>query len=698
MMICDRPRMTGLVLLATLSLAACSESGSAPSALPPYTVEEVPLHQVSVDLASGRTTSEEVTRAYIERIEALDGELNAVILVAPDALDQAAASDARRAAGQELGPLDGVPMLFKDNLDAVGMPTTAGSFALEDNYPEVDSEVVRRLRGAGVVILGKANLSQFAGFRNSASLNGSTLGGGTHNPYDVTRSAAGSSNGSGISTAMSFAAATIGTETAGSIIGPSSVNGVVGMKPTIALVSRRGIVPISLTQDSSGPMTRTVWDAAMILNIIAGSDPDDAWSAEADINKADYVAALDSEALQGSRLGVLRPTGDNAESIGPLFDAALEALIAQGADLVDMPEDALVDPRPEMRIILIHDFKEDLNTYLGGTPGAVTVRTLADLIEFSRTDPRESMHTMDLWEDAEATVGGRQNPEYIAALEAGKRLTQQDGIDRLLSEYDVVALIAPSGNPASELQPDGTPRPGPIPSDPRGTRPASLTTTAAVAGYPLISVPMGLVEGLPVGLSFVGTAWSESLLLSLAYDYEQASQSRITPHRAVVSMETESTDFVSAVQEAVWAVDANLPRYNIETMDALVERRIGGFAIIGNLMGIFALLSLVLGAVGIYGITVYSAGQHTSKIGIRLAMGAKRGDVVRMVVSQGAKRAGFGLVIGLGLAFAMGGAMSEILVGVSPTDTAVFGGVTFVLAAVSFVGLYLPARRVSRTD
>lgn len=698
MMICNRPRMTGLVLVATLSLAACSESGSAPSALLPYTVEEVPLHQVSVDLASGQTTSEEVTRAYIERIEALDGELNAVILVAPDALDQAAASDTRRAAGQELGPLDGVPMLFKDNLDAVGMPTTAGSFALEDNYPEVDSEVVRRLRSAGVVILGKANLSQFAGFRNSASLNGSTLGGGTHNPYDVMRSAAGSSSGSGISTAMSFAAATIGTETAGSIIGPSSVNGVVGMKPTIALVSRRGIVPISLTQDSSGPMTRTVWDAAMILNVIAGSDPDDAWSAEADTNKADYVSALDAEAMQGSRLGVLRPTGDNAESIGPLFDAALEILIAQGADLVDMPEDALVDPRPEMRTILIHDFKEDLNTYLGGTPGAVTVRTLADLIEFSKTDPRESMHTMDLWEDAEATVDGRQNPEYIAALETGKRLTQQDGIDRLLSEYDVVALIAPSGNPASELQPDGTPRPGPIPPGPRGTRPASLTTIAAVAGYPLISVPMGLVEGLPVGLSFVGTAWSESLLLSLAYDYEQASQSRVPPHRAVMSMETESTDFVSAVQKAVWAVDANLPLYNIESMDALVERRIGGFAIIGNLMGIFALLSLVLGAIGIYGATAYSAGHHTNKTGIRLAMDAKRDDVVRMVVSQSTKRVGFGLVIGLGLAFVMGGAMSEILVGASSTDAAVFGGVTFVPAAVSFVGLYLPAQRVSRTD
>lgn len=537
-MTADRPRMTGLVLFAAVSFAACSDRGPAPSTSGTYTVEDVPLHEISEDLASGRTTSQEITRAYIDRIGAMDGPLNAVIVVASDALDQAAASDARRAAGQELGPLDGVPMLFKDNLDALGLPTTAGSYALEDNYPEADSEVVRRLRAAGVVILGKANLSQFAGFRNSASLNGSTLGGGTHNPYDVTRSAAGSSNGSGISTAMSFAAATIGTETAGSIIGPSSVNGVVGMKPTIALVSRRGIVPISLTQDSSGPMTRTVRDAAMILSIIAGSDSGDPWSVDSDANKADYVAALNTDALQGKRLGILRPTGDNVESTGPLFDAALEVLRAQGAELVELPEDALVDPRPEMRLILLYDFKEDLNAYLGGTPGTVPVRTLADLIEFSRTDPRESMHTMDLWEDAEATEGGRQNPEYVAALEAGKRITQEEGIDRLLSEYDVVALVTPSGSPASVLRPDGTEGRGPIPPGPRGTRPASLTVTAAVAGYPLISVPMGLVDGLPVGLSFVGTAWSESLLISLAYAYEQGSLSRVPPQRAVTSLQS----------------------------------------------------------------------------------------------------------------------------------------------------------------
>jgi amidase len=518
--------------LGALTLTACADAPP-PSPSTPYSVEEVSLAQLSEDLAAGRTTSVEVTRAYIHRIETLDGPLNGVIAVAPDALEQAAAADARRAAGQALGPLDGVPLLLKDNIDAVGMPTTAGSFALEANYPAQDSEVMRRLRAAGVVMLGKANTSQFAGFRNSPTLNGSTVGGSTHNPYDVERTAAGSSNGSGIATAMSFAAATLGTETGGSIVGPSSVNGVVGMKPTIALVSRRGIVPISLTQDSAGPMARTVRDVAMLLDVIAGTDPQDPWSAEADARKADYTGALRTDALQGARLGVLRPTGEGAEVTQPLFDAALEVLAARGAELVEIPFEELVDPRPEMRVILLHDFKQDLNDYLVGTPGTVPVRTLADLIEFSRTDPRENMHTMDLWEDSQATQGGRESPEFLAALTSGRRITRDEGIDRLLAQYDVVALVTPTGTPAALLQPDGTPGPSPIPPGPRGTRPANLTTTAAVAGYPILSVPMGLVDGLPVGLSFVSTAWTEARLLALGYAYEQASMARVPPARAL---------------------------------------------------------------------------------------------------------------------------------------------------------------------
>ncbi|MGB1780203.1 MAG: amidase family protein, partial [Longimicrobiales bacterium] len=365
-----------LTLLTVALLTACSPEDLPPASTAGYSVAEVPLHQISDDLAAGRTTSAIVTGGYIARITAMDGELNSVIAIAPDALQQAAASDARRAAGEERGPLDGVPILLKDNLDAIGMPTTAGSYALAENMPERDSEVTLRLRAAGMVILGKVNLSQFAGFRNTASFNGSTVGGSPKNPYDIRRSPAGSSSGSGVATAMSFAAATIGTETAGSIVGPSSVNGIVGMKPTIALVSRRGIVPISLNQDSSGPMTRSVRDAAMILDVIAGTDPEDPWSANADEHLSAYTDALDTEALQGARVGVIRPTGQSTAQVSPLFDAALEVLEAEGAELVELPANALLDPGPEMRVILLHDFKVDLNAYLATTPDQVPVRTL----------------------------------------------------------------------------------------------------------------------------------------------------------------------------------------------------------------------------------------------------------------------------------------------------------------------------------
>jgi len=525
-----RPLMTGLTLAAALSLAACSEPAPPPE---PYNVVEVPLSQISQDLADGKTTSAEITQAYIDRINALDGPLNGVIMIAPDALEQAAASDERRAAGQAIGPLDGVPILFKDNHDAVGMPTTAGSYALAENYPAKDSEVVKRLRAAGVVILGKANTSQFAGYRTITGINGSPLGGSTNNPYDPTRSAGGSSNGSGISAAMSYAAGTVGTETAGSIVFPSSLSGVVGIKPTIALVSRRGIVPISLTQDSAGPMTRTVLDAAMMLNVMAGTDPSDPWSADADANKKDYVAALSDTALQGKRLGVLRISANYNDTVEPLFNEALSVLAAQGAELVELPSDSLVDTSVYMRTTLLHEFKEDLDNYLAGTPDAVKVKSLADLIEFSKTHPIESKHAMDIWEAAVKTEGGRQNPEYMKVLKEGKRMAMEEGIDRLLKDYNLDALVSLPGGPAEVTPPDGTSYSTFLAEHEPGDFPPSATNTAATAGYPLLSVPMGLVNGLPVGLSFVGPAWSEALLLSLAYDYEQASHARVPPPRAL---------------------------------------------------------------------------------------------------------------------------------------------------------------------
>lgn len=515
--------LTALVLVLSLSLAACSRE-EPPQ---PYAVEEVPLSQVSDDLAAGTTTSVAVTQAYIDRIKLYDAPLKSVILIAPDALDQAKASDQRRKDGKTLGYLDGVPILLKDNLDAVGMPTTAGSYALEANFPAQDSEVVKRLRAAGAIILGKANTSQYAGFRTGTGFNGSTVGGSPKNPYDTTRSPAGSSSGPGIAAAASFAAGTIGTETSGSIVGPSNVNGVVGIKPTIALVSRRGIVPISLTQDSAGPMTRSVRDAAMILTVIAGSDSGDPWSKDSDAHKKDYVAALSTDALKGKRLGVIRGTQAFDEKTTPLFDEALGVLAAQGAEIVEIPEHGLVNIGAEMAPILLADFKEDLNAYLAGTPATVKTKTLAELIAFSTSDPRESMHAVDVWEDSEKTQGGRANPDYQKLLAEGKRKAGADGIDRVLRENNVVALVSLTGGPASEIRPDGTSK-GP-PGWARTDGPASLTSTAALAGTPHLSVPAGLVDGLPVGISFLGAAWTEDLLMSLGYAYEQASHKRVPP-------------------------------------------------------------------------------------------------------------------------------------------------------------------------
>lgn len=514
-----------LGFMCALALALCMRIATAAGS---YQVEEVPLSQLATDLAAGKTTSVALTRAYISRIETYDGALNAVIGVAGDALEQAAASDARRRRKQSLGPLDGVPILLKDNIDAVGMATTAGSYALIDNHPAQDSEVTRRLRAAGAIILGKVNLSQFAGFRSWKTFTGSTVGGPPRNPHDLSRTAAGSSSGSGVATAVSFAAATIGTETSGSITGPSNANGVVGIKPGIALISRRGIVPISLDQDTAGPMTRTVRDAAMLMNVLAGSDAGDPASRDADAKRVDYVAALSTTALRGQRIGVMRGLAGQNETTTPVFNQALQDLATQGAILVEIADTGFVDIRPEMMTSLTTGFKEDLNAYLAGAPASVKVRSLADLMAFSTSDARESAHSFELWDDSQATEG-RTSAAYIQAVTIANAMTRDQGLDRLLQQYDVVALVTPTGGPAALIQPDGSTGNRGISRDARGSTPPSATTYAAIAGYPHLSVPMGQIEGMPVGLSFIGPMWSEGTLLSLGYAYEQATNKRVAP-------------------------------------------------------------------------------------------------------------------------------------------------------------------------
>jgi amidase len=517
-----RPLLS-FALASTLALTACSKEEAKP-----YAVEEVPLSQISADLASGKTTSVAVTKAYIDRIKKYDGALHSVILVAPDALDQAAASDKRRKEGHALGPLDGIPVLFKDNIDVAGYPTTAGSYALIDNKPAQDSEVAKRLRAAGVVMLGKANTSQWAGLRTTKSFNGSTVGGSPKNPYDLTRSPAGSSSGPGIATAASLAAATVGTDTAGSIVAPSNVNGDVGFRPTVALISRHGIVPVSSTDDMSGPIGRNVRDVAMMLNAMAGSDPADPASQDADAHKTDYTQALSTDALKGKRIGVIRGFSGYNDETKPVLDAALEVMKAQGAEIVEIPADMFEDLSQEQRTIMLYDIKQDMAEYLSHAPAAVKTRTLADLIEFNKTEEHEKQHSQDLFEAAEATTG-RDNPEYIKTAEYAKRRAGEDGYLKAMRDYNVSALVLPTGAPAGKIPPDESNSGHPAVVHEKGARPPSGSATAAMAGYPELNVPMGLVNGMPVGISFIGEPWSEATLLGYGYAYEQASHARVPP-------------------------------------------------------------------------------------------------------------------------------------------------------------------------
>ena len=479
------------------------------------------MTDLSADFAAGKVSSETLTRAYIARIKAEDTETRAVLAINPEALQAAKAADQRRAAGKTLGILDGMPVLLKDNIDVAGMPTTAGSLALKDNVPAKDSPMVRRLVEAGAVILGKANLSEWANFRSNWSTSGwSGVGGLARNPYDLARTASGSSSGPGVAAAMSLAAATVGTETNGSVTSPANVNGIVGLKPTVGLVSRTGIVPISHNQDTAGPMTRTVADNAALLTVMAGSDPADPTTVEADAHKTDYLKGLNRNALKGARLGVLRFAKDDTPKTTTVYDAALEALKAQGAVLVDITDFKFEDLSKYGQIILNTDFKEDIKAYLATTPPAVKTRTLSDLIAFNRATPRELLvFGQDRWEAAEKT-SGFDDPLYREAVAVSQRTTGPDGIDKLLKDYNVVALIQPTGEPASLID---------SATGLRSSGGPSASGAPAVAGYPHLTVPMGNVSGLPVGLSFIGTRWSEQMLLSLGYAFEQATHARRAP-------------------------------------------------------------------------------------------------------------------------------------------------------------------------
>jgi amidase len=459
----------------------------------------------------------ERTQAALDRIERIEPQVNAVIAVEPSAMDEARALDRSAARGS----LYGMPIIVKDNIETKGgLPTTAGSPALKDNVTGRDAPMVARLRQAGAVIVAKANLSEWANFRDGDSISGwSAVGGQTRNPHALDRNACGSSTGSGVVVASGMVPAAIGTETNGSISCPASVNGIVGFKPTVGLVSRTYVVPISHSQDTPGPMTRTVRDAARVLTAMAGTDPLDPATREADARKSDYAATLSDNALRGKRLGVMRfAAGFGTDAA---FEQALQTLRAEGAILVDIDKfEGRGQIGSESYKVLLSEFKADLNTYLASTPPTVRTRTLADLIAFNNANAAAEMPLFgqDIFEGSEKTKG-LDDPEYKKARATSFRLAGPEGIDRMLKEHNVVALVGPTVAAAWLIDSvHGDQYPG-----------GGGGGLAAVAGYPHLTVPMGAVRGLPVGLSFIGPKWADALILSLGFDYEQASQQRLAP-------------------------------------------------------------------------------------------------------------------------------------------------------------------------
>jgi amidase len=507
-----------------LVAGATALAGQAPA---PFELSELTAADLQAALSSGRYTSRQLVELYRQRIDAIDQDgpaLRSIITLNPDALTIADALDAERKAGQVRGPLHGIPILIKDNIDTGDhMPTTAGSFALADWIAPRDAFVVARLREAGVVILGKTNLSEWANFRSTQSSSGwSAVGGQVRNPYVLDRNPCGSSSGTGAAIAASLAAIGVGTETDGSIVCPSSVNGLVGIKPTVGLVSRSGIVPISKTQDTAGPMARTVADAALLLGAMTGADPDDPPTAVSTPHaRKDYSAALQADALAGARIGVARRRFFGySRAADRVVEQAIADMKAAGATIVDpadIPNAGRLDDCENT--LLQYEFKAGINAYLRRLPPTAPVHSLADLIAFNERERAREMPFFGQETFINSLARGPLTAEvYRRAVAVCRERARAQGIDAVLTRLRLDALVAPTGSPA-----------WPIDLINGDHFLGASSTPAAVAGYPSITVPAGMVEGLPVGISFIGTAWSEPRLIALAYAYEQATKRRQPP-------------------------------------------------------------------------------------------------------------------------------------------------------------------------
>jgi len=494
--------------------------------VPSFELNEITFSDLQEGMKSGKFTARSIAEKYLARIEVVDRQgptINSVIEVNPDGLATADVMDKERQAGHVRGPLHGIPILVKDNIDTADkMMTTAGSLALVGAKPRADSAVVQKLRAAGAVILGKTNLSEWANIRSSHSTSGwSGRGGLTKNPYALDRNACGSSSGSGAAVAANLCAAAIGTETDGSIVCPASANGLVGTKPTVGLVSRAGIIPISHNQDGAGPMARTVRDAATLLGPLTGADPLDGFTLASDGKSlADYTRFLDPNGLQGARIGVARKYFGFSENVDALMNSLLEEMTRHGATLIDPADIETFGKFDESEFeVFLYELKADLNSYLSRPGFNPPVHTLKDIIEFNEKNKEKEMpyFGQDIFLKAEGK-GPLSDKPYVDALEKNHLLARTQGIDALMDKHHLDAIVAPTAGPAclTDLL-NGDHFTG------------GSSNAAAVAGYPNINVPAGFLDGMPVGISFFGRAWSEPVLIKLAYAFEQATKLRKAP-------------------------------------------------------------------------------------------------------------------------------------------------------------------------
>ncbi len=510
------------------ALGAAREIGSAvPVAdIKPFELDEITISDLQDGMKSGKFTARSLVEQYAARIDEIDKHgpsLNSIIELNPDALSIADSLDQERKAKGPRSPMHGVPVLIKDNIGTADkMMTTAGSLALVGSRPPQDSTVAQRLRNAGAVILGKTNLSEWANIRSSHSTSGwSGRGGLTKNPYVLDRNPCGSSSGTGAGISANLCAVGIGTETDGSIVCPSSSNGLAGIKPTVGLVSRRGIIPISHTQDGAGPMCRTVRDAAIVLGALTGIDLEDsATPASAGKSYTDYMQFCEPNGLRGSRIGVARKYFGFSEAVDNLMEQALDAMKKQGATIIDPADIETLGKFDDTELLVfMYELKADLNSYLASLGPSAPVHTLKDVIEFNERNHQKEMpfFGQDLFLKAEAK-GPLTEKAYLDAIEKNHQLARTEGIDATMDKFHLDAIVAPTGGPAwiTDLV-NGDHFAG------------GSSNAAAVAGYPNINVTAGFISGLPVGISFFGRAWSEPTLIRLAFAFEQASRARQTP-------------------------------------------------------------------------------------------------------------------------------------------------------------------------